>query len=281
MKKISVITPCLNAEKYIQETMESVFNQTAIRTGRVQLEYFIMDGKSTDNTLKIIYELINKRENQNNSTIIVDSETDKGMYDALARGLKSVSGDVCAYINAGDYYSIHAFDIVLDVFEKNSCKWITGLNVVYNDNSQLVWAGLPFKYRRIFFACGFYGKILPFVQQESTFWRSHLNKGLDLKKLAEMKYAGDYYIWRQFSEKETLNIIGAYLGGFRRHKGQISEDARAYFSELKTLILTKPTVINYMLALFDKFLWQCPPKVKKIFNRSEILLYDHGKRDWV
>jgi len=64
------------------------------------------------------------------------------MHEALAKGLIRADGDVVAYINAGDYYHPRAFDIVTDVFEQNSCDWITGCNMFRTYNRK---AGLGMK----------------------------------------------------------------------------------------------------------------------------------------
>ena len=108
-EKIPIITPCLNAEKYIHETVKSVIEQNAVLSGRVELEYIICDGGSTDRTLEILNSV------KTNKMKILTGK-DNGLYDALAKGLKIAKGDIIAYINAGDYYNKYAFDIVMDLF---------------------------------------------------------------------------------------------------------------------------------------------------------------------
>ena len=72
ISKISVITPCYNAEKYIYETIESVLNQNAVQSKRIELEYIICDGKSTDKTLDMIQSF-------KSESIRVISEKNTGM----------------------------------------------------------------------------------------------------------------------------------------------------------------------------------------------------------
>lgn len=275
MKKISIITPCLNAERYIGETIESVIHQSALITGRAELEFIICDGESTDKTVDII-----KSYAKQNSAIKLFSESDTGMYDALAKGLKRVSGDIIAYLNAGDFYNRYAFDIVLDLFEQKQVQWLTGYNVHYNDKSYFVNVKLPFKYRKDFFATGFYGTKLIFVQQESTFWDASLNNSLDYQNLAEFKYAGDYYIWSQFAKESDLQIVEAYLGGFRIEKGQLSGNRKAYLQEMVPL-MAKPNFSQNMLAVFDRVMWYAPVEFKKWFNKDGLFRYDHDLQEWV
>lgn len=273
MQKISIVTPCFNSEKYIKETIESVICQTAVLSQRVELEYIICDGNSSDRTLSIIKSI-------DSNCIKLISENDSGMYSALSKGLRLSSGNIIAYLNAGDYYHKCAFDIVLDLFESKPIHWLTGYTVAYNQRSQLVGIKLPYKYRESFFNCGFYLEKLPCVQQESTFWSSNLNSLLDYEFLSNLQYAGDYYLWKQFSRQEKLNIVEAYLGGFKHHKGQISENIEAYSKEVKSMC-SLPNANDWALAYFDKLIWYAPSKVKKLLNPQNLFRFDHNLQMWV
>ena len=282
MKKFSIITPCFNAENYIKETFNSIINQTALSSQRIELEYIICDGKSSDTTLKIIDDIINNLENYNvkPNNIKIISEDDSGMYSALAKGLKIVNGDIVSYLNAGDYYHKCAFDIVLDIFEAKNINWLTGYNILYNEKSYLTKVVLPYKYRQHFFNCGLYLKHLPFVQQESTFWHSKLNDFIDYDILSNFKYAGDYYLWSEFAKLEELCIVEAYLGGFKIHKGQLSENIESYYLEAKTLC-QNPKIHDLIVAYTDKLMWYMPSKVKKIFNPNNLFQFNHNIQTWV
>lgn len=275
MRKITIITPCLNAERHIAETIESVVNQSAIISGRAELEYVICDGSSSDKTIDIVNSFAN-----DNGAINVFSEPDRGLYDALAKGLRIASGDIVAYLNAGDFYNLHAFDIVLDLYETNKLTWLTGINIHYNDKSQVVYAILPYRYRRELFACGMYGRVLPYVQQESTFWSSELIPYLDLEFLSKLKFAGDYYLWLQFSKMTELITVAAYLGGFRRHEGQLSNNLNLYHEEMR-MLTRRPRLRDYLSAAIDKMVWYFTPQtIKKALNPSGILVYDHDLQGW-
>jgi glycosyltransferase involved in cell wall biosynthesis len=286
MKKISIITPCLNAAPYIAETVASVLDQTAVRSKRLELEYIIRDGGSTDGTLKIIEEFRSRR-------ISVVSEADGGLYDALAKGLRAQSGDLCAYINAGDFYSPQAFDVVLDVMGAKPVNWLTGMNVVYNDHAQLVSCSLPFRYRRRLIRAAQYGRAgpsrprflqralrLPFILQEATFWRSGLNDLLDLSFLRGLRYGGDYYLWAQFAKHHDLRIVEAHLAGFRKHAGQISEDLDRYFAEV-SLFSEKATLSDRAVGILDRVVWAfAPPAIKKMWNTDGLYRYDFSAGTW-
>ena len=272
-KKFSIITPCLNAEKYIEETFSSVVNQSAILSKRAELEYIVCDGKSNDKTLNII-------QKYKNNSVKVISESDTGIYSALSKGLKLASGDIFAYINAGDYYNKYAFDIVLDIFERQNVNWLTGYNFQYNEKSYVINVFLPPLYRQRFFTCGFYATKFPCVQQESTFWSSSLNSMIDYSYLSNLKYAGDFFLWLQFSKKCNLKIVQAYLGGFKIHKGQLSSNSEAYLNEVSNMV-AKPNIGDHVLAVFDKVLWQAPPRIKKAINKDKLFQFNHRLQEWV
>lgn len=92
MKKISIITVCYNAEKEIEQTIKSVINQSY-----TNIEYIIIDGKSKDDTVRII-------EKYKKNIDIFVSEPDAGIYDAFNKGVKKATGEVIHILNAGDYY---------------------------------------------------------------------------------------------------------------------------------------------------------------------------------
>jgi len=110
---VSIITVCYNSEKYIRDTMESVLNQTY-----ENIEYIIVDGKSSDNTLDIIKEY----EPKFNGRMKWISEADEGIYDAMNKGIKFATGDIIATINSDDVYADNnVLENVIEVFNEENC----------------------------------------------------------------------------------------------------------------------------------------------------------------
>ena len=271
--RFSVVTPCLNAAPLIEETIASVAAQSALRDGSAGLQHIICDGGSTDGTLEIL-----RRLEQPHMRIL--SQQDRGMYDALARGLRLADGDVVAYLNAGDYFHPRAFAVVQEVMAAHpQCRWLTGYAVTYNEAGAAVRFVLPYRFRRRLHRCGAYGRFLPFVQQESTFWKRELMDGVDFERLAGFRLAGDYYLWRCFAERADLHVVSAHLGGFRQHAGQLSEDHGAYFAEMRRLA-EPPGPLAMVLALCDKLMWHAPAGVKKMANPRELHLHDARSGRW-
>ena len=99
MIRITYVTITYNAAKVLQRTLDSVLSQDY-----PNIVHLIIDGASTDDTLKLVDDYI-ARSNaaQNGHRIQVTSEPDKGIYDAMNKGLRSLDGDYVCYLNAGDF----------------------------------------------------------------------------------------------------------------------------------------------------------------------------------
>ena len=85
---VTIVTPVYNGEKFIEQTILSVINQTY-----TNIQYIVIDGQSSDNTVKIINKFLNKID-------YFVSEKDKGMYEAIDKGFKLGKGKYFAWINA-------------------------------------------------------------------------------------------------------------------------------------------------------------------------------------
>jgi len=111
---LSIVTVCLNAEKSIKNTVESVLNQSF-----EDYEYIIIDGGSCDNTLKIIKGYKNRFQSKNIAFQIY-SEKDSGIYNAMNKSLEKVQGKWVCFLNAGDvFYNRHTLKKMDFDTEKN------------------------------------------------------------------------------------------------------------------------------------------------------------------
>ena len=113
--KVSIITVCLNSEKTIENTIQSVLFQSY-----KNIEYIVIDGNSTDNTKSILGKYADFI-----STVV--SEPDKGLYDAMNKGLKLATGDVIGILNSDDLYKD------LFVVEKVMKQFDEQVDSVYGD----------------------------------------------------------------------------------------------------------------------------------------------------
>ena len=95
--KISLITACYNSAATLRTAIESVLSQRG-----VDIEYIVVDGGSTDGTVDIIKEYSTRSTRSTRLTFKWISEKDKGMYDAINKGIKMATGDVIGILNADD-----------------------------------------------------------------------------------------------------------------------------------------------------------------------------------
>ena len=120
MLKISIITATYNSGKTIRDTLESVLNQSY-----KNYELIIKDGGSNDNTVEICREYENIFEGR----LKVISEPDKGIYDAMNRGIDNASGDIVGILNSDDFYTS---DDILDRIAKEFSA-DKDLDAIYGD----------------------------------------------------------------------------------------------------------------------------------------------------
>lgn len=124
--KISIVTISFNNENDIRSTIESVVGQTYDN-----IEYIIVDGGSTDDTINIVNEYIN-------SISIVISEPDNGMYDAINKGIKISTGDIVGLIHAGDrLFNNQVIAKIAQHFEHNNIDAMYGHSKIVNSRNEV------------------------------------------------------------------------------------------------------------------------------------------------
>ena len=202
--KISIITITYNSERTIRDTLDCIKNQTYSN-----IEHIIIDGKSKDNTLKLVSEY------KHNLTVI--SEHDMGIYDAMNKGIKISTGEIIGILNSDDFYLNN--DIIRNIadnFLSDDELDILYGNLLYvkeNDISKIVrkWISIP--YYKNFFEDG---NVPP---HPTLFLRKKVYKDSGLFNL-KFKLAADYEfmlrIFKKYSYKSLhLNefFVKMRLGG--------------------------------------------------------------------
>lgn len=117
---VSVITVSYNSQQTIARTIESVLAQTY-----TPVEYIIIDGASTDNTVEVARSYQTKFDVAAGKTLHIISEKDKGMYDALNKGARLAAGELVGQINADDYYEPDAVEKMVQHYQQDrfDCAW--------------------------------------------------------------------------------------------------------------------------------------------------------------
>lgn len=124
---VTVLTPCFNSQKTIEKTLECIENQTY-----KNIEYIIVDGGSTDNTL----ELIEKHRSRLPEKLTVISEKDNGIYDAMNKGIRLAKGQLIGIVNSDDSYENDTVEQIVDHFGNNQYEVVYGMQRTYLDGKE-------------------------------------------------------------------------------------------------------------------------------------------------
>lgn len=132
--KVSIITSCFNRKETIRGAIESVLAQDY-----QDIEYIVVDGASTDNSLDIINEYKERID-------IIVSEPDHGMYEAINKGIRMATGEIIGLVHSDDFlYDNHVISDIVNIFEETKADFVYGDGVYVNsdDTTKLVrnWIG--------------------------------------------------------------------------------------------------------------------------------------------
>ena len=189
--KVSIITPVFNGKKTIRETINSVLSQEYRN-----IEHIVIDGYSTDGTLEMISDY-------NHRIAKVVSEPDRGIYDALNKGIQLSTGDIIGILHSGDLYAHdRVLQRVVDGFEnqnKDSCYGDLQY-VDQNDPQRVIRRWKSSCYRDGKFKLGW----MPphptfFVKREIYEKYGSFNKGF--------RIAGDYELMLRFLAKQKISVF--------------------------------------------------------------------------
>lgn len=220
LPSITLITPVFNGGAHITETIESVLRQEY-----PALEYIIIDGGSTDNTLDII-SAYKARNNFPQKISLVISESDKGMYDAIAKGFERANGEIFCYLNADDLLETGALNAVGQYFSETP-----NADVIYHEDTLSVGAWRFCNIRqpkRVRTSDLLQGHIL---FQDGVFFRRQIYDAVGGIR-RDLKYAGDYDLWLRMSALTKFIKRPGHVSCFRIRSGQLSENMELYKTEM-------------------------------------------------
>ena len=187
--KISIITVVYNNKDTIKDAIESVLNQTY-----QNIEYIIIDGVSTDGTVDIIKSYGDKIDK-------VISEPDKGIYDAMNKGIKLASGDIIGILNSDDFYANNnIIEKVVKEFEDKKVDSVYGDLVYVNakDTNKIVryWKSKP--YKKGLFTKGWHPAHPTFFVKKEIYDKYGIFN-------LDFKIAADYELMLRFLEKYQIS----------------------------------------------------------------------------
>lgn len=254
MDKVSVITVVFNGEKYLEQTIQSVINQSY-----KNIEYVVIDGGSTDGTI----DILNKY--RENISLIV-SEPDRGLSDAMNKGANLATGDWVIYLHADDTFTDtnSVQKLINTANEDKNANWVTGYLRFLNSSNEV-------------FRCDKFHKISwldmllrNVIRHQATMVR--LRKSREITFNEEYKYAMDYdYFLRLWSEYGKPKVIKDYIADFRLDGNNLSSN---YFASLKdemrVRISFRKKKKQLMSVAFDSLIY--------ILRYAKILLIHNRKK---
>lgn len=206
LPKVSIITPSYNQDKFIEETILSIINQNY-----PNLEYIIIDGGSTDNSV----EIIKKYEKYLAYWI---SEKDSGQSEAINKGFERATGDIVCWLNSDDILMPNALKKIKEYFEKHKdVDFVSGDLVKINENSIIYSCFFTLKQKKWYAKHGIY-----YVDQPSMFWKRKIFETTGLLKKDYHAAMDKELLIRIFINNFKFGHVGKILSGFRMHEGSKS-----------------------------------------------------------
>lgn len=245
--KISIITATWNSARTLRDTMESV-----LRQDYQEFEHLIIDGGSRDGTLDIVREL----EPRYGGRLRWISEKDRGLYDAMNKGIKMADGDVIGILNSDDFYTS-------DSILKQVAEEIKDVDAVYGD-IHYVDDGRLDKCVRYYSSKSFrrWKMIMGFMPAHPSFYcrkRIYSTYGLfdldfkvaaDFEQLLRLIYVNKIVTRYIPCDFVTMRTGGASSSGFESHKRIIRDHLLAYKKNgIKSNIILES--LRYLHRIFE------------------------------
>lgn len=237
MMKVSLVTVTYNSAKTLRDTIESVLSQTY-----ENIEYIVVDGLSDDNTMDIVREY----EPRFQGRMRYISEKDKGLYDAMNKGIRMASGDIVGIINSDDFY--HRNDIIqliVDAFNAYDIQAVYGdVRFVNPDNLNKTIRYYSSKiFRPFLFRFGFMPAHPSFFTYRCNFEKFGFYK-------TDYKISSDFELLLRFIYIHHLKTKYLALDFMKMRIGGVST------ANFKSRIILNKEIVR---ACKDNGIWTCMP----------------------
>ena len=206
--KISIVVPSFNSEKYIKDTLDSIFVQKY-----PNLEVIVQDGGSNDGTVGILKKFKKKYPRQ----FKYETKKDKGQADAVNKGLKNASGEIVTFLNSDDVYETGAFQqVALSYYNNPDALWFAGTAKIV-DMSGREFARFWTLCKNILLYLNSYTLLLitsNYLSQPSVFLTRKAYRKFGPIPAVE-KYVFEYDLWLKIGKVKMPQVIKSNLSSFR------------------------------------------------------------------
>jgi glycosyltransferase involved in cell wall biosynthesis len=261
--KISMVTPSYNQGEFLERTICSILDQNY-----PNLEYVIIDGGSTDQSIKII-------KKYQKYLSYWESKPDRGQSHAINKGFEKTTGEVMAWLNSDDILRAGSLKLVGNIFAQFAeIEWLTSLPSVINDQDYQVYLSSSPLYVRSFIKRGWYiQKFMNFIMQEGTFWRRSLWQKAG-SRVVEAPYSMDLKLWQSFANHAPLYCANVCLASYRLNPNRKNNDGHDnYYKEINAWV-PKP------ISLVGKSIWRSIEKFSYHAKISPGIYFDQQKLEW-
>ena len=243
--KFSIITVVKNDQENIIKTLKSVLKQKKL----VNLEYIVIDGKSSDKTLNIINQYAKEIDK-------IISENDNGIYYAMNKGIDLATGDIIAFCNSGDELKDNGLHYIEKIFLRDNCDFVFGTIIRNYIGDRIIKHG--YNEKRINFnfdfatshSCGFYVKrnIIDEIGKYNVRYKCSSDYDFYYRLISSKKFRGG------FTEKS--DVVGEVAsGGFSSKLSffeHLIEETKIRIDNNQNKILIIIIFINALIKNFFK-----------------------------
>ncbi|PTL36668.1 hypothetical protein CLG94_03015 [Candidatus Methylomirabilis limnetica] len=263
---VSIVTPSYNQGRFIEETILSVLTQDY-----PNIEYIVIDGASTDNTLDIL------KKYEGRLTWI--SEPDLGQSHAINKGFRMAKGEILAWLNSDDTYLPGAIGKVVQHFQANpAAMMVYGEGYLIDEHSRIKQRFPYTEEFNLWKLIYLWDNIL----QQTAFFRGQIFDHIDLLD-ENLHYGMDWDLWIRIGKKFRVDYIPEYLGNLREYsEAKTFSGGTTRFNELVSLMRRHGTMRfppayftygfgTYNRTMFGRLAHQYPHAYRFLFSMPRLL----------